>query len=141
MHRLEPEKSHPYHRALYGSQEKSSDELNINEKAVQDWVNVALNIDVITKLLVEFSLTQAIDSAKDGKTEEWFRNAVGLPGDDEVSIILSFVSNDKDKKSEQEKELEKLNNRLDKLESFESMCVLLRKAYMNRIDMLSKDDL
>ena len=35
LYRLDPEKAHPYHRVLFGSQEKSSDELDINEKATQ----------------------------------------------------------------------------------------------------------
>ena len=139
LYRLDPEGSNPYHRSLYGSQEKSSDELNASEKVVQDWVNVALNIDVITKLLVEFSLTQAIESAEEGKVEEWLRNADGLPGDDEVSIILSFISNESDRKGEQEKELDKLNDRLRKIDGFEAICNTLREAYKKRIDVLSKD--
>lgn len=140
MEWLNPDNTYPRYPSLYWTQEKSSSETDFKQKKVQQWVDIALNIDAVAKLLIEFSLKQAIEDAQDENTKEWLKNASDLPNSEDVSTIIRFLPAEVDEKEELkhnvERELKKLKNHIEKLEAFNKFCLQLRDKYNEEVNRL-----
>lgn len=141
MERLNPDNTYPRYHSLYWTQAESSSKTDIKQKEVQQWVDIALNIDAVAKLLIEFSLRQAIEDAKDENTKEWLKNASDLPNSEDVSIIIHFLPEEVDEKADLkytlERKLKELKNHIEKLEAFNKFCLQLRDKYNEEVNRLS----
>lgn len=137
---LDPDGTYPHNRFLRGLEDRSESGADVEQEEVKQWVNVALGIDAVAKVMIEFALRNAIDDAKDQSTEQWLKNAVNLPSDEEVSVILRFSPVDdaiqKDPQKEQERKIREIESRIEKLDAFEGFCAQLREAYREEIGKL-----
>lgn len=134
---LSPDNKYPHNRSLYWTEKDLPDDVDIKQKEIGEWVNIALGVDTGAKILIEFALKQAVFHAVDEKTAEWLNNAVGLPTSDEVVVLRGFLDLDEEDDESNEREIERLKDRLDKLSTFEHFSAQLREELEERVAELS----
>jgi len=147
IERINPEKEEPF---FYRFSDHDLSEINTessNEKEINDYLNIALQIDRTAKIWINDILTQAALKAKNENTELILKNAVTLSDNDDTKIIQLILHNDPsfdienyDKEGFNEKyENEKLNKRIGELEKFSDLNEYLLNIYKNKL-LQEKDD-
>ena len=141
LNSLDPDNNYPHYRMINELQQTKEEDTNNNESGVQEWINIALNIESTAKIFVQYALEQATSHATDQKTKEWLTNAMNIGHYDDVSIILKYVSADDDTTDQQERENEEHKNRLKervkKLDTFVEFSSLVREALSNELSSIS----
>ncbi len=136
---LDPDNNYSHHQSLFWTDDQLSEKAD-TLNGIQQWVNMALNIDSVSKILIEFALSRAIENAKDEKTKEWLTNASNLPNDDDILIIKYFVSDKDDEITEKEtlkqQKIQKLESRIKKLEEFSALSEKIQQEYKNELNKL-----
>lgn len=139
---LDPEKSHSsyfpkvhVYPSEYGARgdEKKMDELT----GVQKWINIAEKIDRSARVLIDFSLRQAVHNAEDEKTKEYINKAVNLADDSDIQIILKFVDPTREETEEEDlKQMEKaekeiIDSKIATINELIEQCELIREKLIN----------
>lgn len=107
----------------------------VGEK-VQKWLDIALAIDEVARVWLEYIFKLAVQSATDKKTITWLKNSFFLENNCESLIIIELMEKDleKDKKAKQKG----LQSRIQQLDTFISFSKILRKEYVNDMELLKK---
>lgn len=110
---------------------------NLNYKSVEEWIDVAKEIDKTARVWIEHALSQAANYAQNDTTKEWIKNAIDLPEKADTSIIRILVdglstfdlddSNDED--FSKKFEIEKLKMRISQLQGYSQLNEAILKAY------------
>lgn len=143
LSRLNPDNEETYFYRAIRNQELSELETgNFDYKSVNKWTDIALEIDKIARIWIEFALSQAADIAKNETTKKWIENAVNLSDNSDTSIIrilldrnLSFdVENYNEDDFSKKYEVEKLKKRISQLQKYSQLNEALVKAYKTELE-------
>ena len=144
--RLDPENTTPY---FYSNPDYRSSEPNDSGEdsdKVQLWLDIARGIDQAARVWLEFVFHQAALNATDEKTISWLENAVGLPDNDDVSLIVRLIhaksENESEETAEREQQAkqEKLKSRIKQLDSFIDFNQILRAEFVTEFETLTQID-
>jgi hypothetical protein len=115
---LDPGNEQPY----YISDLLIEDEKIKVTDSVQKWLDVALDIDEVARIWLDYVFKQAALCAKDEKTLKWLENSIDLQDNDDSAIITYLISDDflpkvsDERKKDSKKQL--IKDRIKKLEEF-----------------------
>jgi hypothetical protein len=142
LSKLDPEKESPFFFEEMDNQLLSDLEKDNSEyKSVEEWTNIAKEIDKTARVWIEYALRQAADKAKNDKTKEWIKNAVNLPNSADAVIINflldnnpSFNRDDYDEDDFSKKyDVEKLKERISQLQNYSKFNKALIEAYQSEL--------
>jgi hypothetical protein len=114
--RLDPENPIPYFYSNPNLRSSEPDDFGEDSDEVQQWLDIAQGIDQAARVWLESVFHQAALSARDEKTIAWLENAVGLPRDDDISVIVRLIHAEPEDESEETAERER-QAKQEKLES------------------------
>lgn len=141
--RLDPENPTPYFFSEQASRSSEPNEKSDDSNNVHQWIDIARGIDRGTRAILEFVFNQAALSATDAKTIMWLNNAIRIPPNEDVSIIVRFLSDDADNEDEASSEKQKLSgqekikSRIKQIEAFIEFGKDIRAAYLDALDTMS----
>jgi len=82
------------------------------EPNVKQWLDIAQDIDQVSRIWLEYVFKQATLCASDKKTRDWLNHSIGF--EDEVLVVnIIYPGEDSD-----EKKRERIKSRIEKLKSF-----------------------
>lgn len=147
LEKINPEKDEPFFYKFSGHDLSEIDTDSPDEKEINDYLNIALQIDRTAKIWINDILTQAALKAKNENTELILKNAVTLSDNSDTKIIQMILHDDSsfdienyDKKNFNKKyEIEKLNMRIGELEKFSKLNDYLLNIYRSKL-LNEKDD-
>ena len=137
LERLNPEGQEPY---FYHSLDHELSELEKNNpdlKAITDYTNMALQIDKVARIWIEYVLNQAALKAKNEKTDSFLNNSIKIHDNDDTTIIRIVLDSDptigfdnhKEDKVQKKYQTEKLKMRIEELEKFSKLNEVLLEKY------------
>ena len=144
LKRLNPEEQEPFfYRSLdYELSELEKD--NPDLKEITDSTNMALQIDKVARIWIDFALHQAALKAKSKKTEALLKNTINLRDNDDIKTLRIFLDNDSSIDLENYNEdnvkksfrLEKLKKRIVELEKFKDFNSAITESYKKELEDL-----
>jgi hypothetical protein len=154
LERLDPENKQPYYFNNTNENSLEPDKTTKVTESVQQWLDVAWDIDQIVRIWLDYVFKQAALCATDENTIAWLKNSVGLRDIDDTSIIIRLLpdnllgSGEVSAESLQQKESELINDRIKKLEAFsdfnQKLLSILRKELEDVLEdgsSVDEDDL
>ncbi len=147
LERLNPEEQEPY---FFHSLDYELSELEKNNrdlKEITDYTNMALQIDKVARIWIEFILSQAALKAKNVKTDSFLNNSMNIHDNDDTTIIRIILDSDpaigfenyKDDNVQKKYQSEKLKSRIEELERFYKINEVLLKKYKKDLATLEAD--
>lgn len=144
IEKLDPDSKAPFYSYFNEIHDRDKRKLGEQEESVREWLSVALSVDDIAKVMIEFSLKQAFEAAIDEHTKEWIKEARKLPGDEGLSVIVKFLSSievdEPDFNKIRQQEIGRLNDRIQKIEAFNHSCLKLQEAYSTELAHLLEQE-
>jgi len=143
LSKLDPENPNPYYYSSSKYHSSEEDDSSEEPNEVQQWLDIAQGIDQAARVLIEFVFHQAAINATDEKTVSWLENAMGLPNNDDVSIIVQLAYPESENESEEiaEKQrkakLEKLERRIKQFDAFVAFSKLVRENLIAEFETLT----
>jgi len=136
LDRLNPENDRFYYfQNRYNKSSESNNE-------VEQWIDVAMNIDKAARSIIEYVLKQASLCATDGNTIKWLDNSLDILDNEDIStirILLSDSNADEDEPksdSSKMKKIKALQLRIDNLEFFNKSSQILLVQLRKELEML-----
>lgn len=129
----------------YFSPSRAPDNEHSESEETRQWVELASSLDHISKVLIDYCLTLAADSALD-KSKEWVELAKEAGIDDSFEfIVIRFIKNQNDLMKEPDPNVHQrrvIKDRIKKLEAFVSVASVLANEMSARLESLppSVDD-
>jgi len=122
---------------------KSNDTLNNTDQGVETWIDIACDIDIAARILLEFAFKQTASFALDKKAANWLESAPEFY--DDVSVIINLTSasqgSEDDYKTITKKmrgELkDELNFKIEKIATLIKIGNRVRRAYNDELKKLS----
>lgn len=142
LKRLDPENKHPYY---------ISDLLNADDKikvsnSVQQWLDLALDIDQVVRIWLDYVFKQAALYAKDEKTLTWLENSIDLQDNDDAEIIIQLIhdgvlnTDEVSDESKKDKKKQLIKDRIKQLEEFSEFNQKLLSILEEELAKISGDD-
>jgi hypothetical protein len=145
LERLDSEKSNQHFYSILNLRSSESDHITKESDKVQNWLDIAKKIDQVARICLEYVFHQAALDATDEKVITYLQNAVDLPVDDDISIIIrlryedSENDNEETVKQEQKIKQEKLESRIKKLDKFIDFSKELREKFISELEAITRD--
>lgn len=144
LSQLNPDIEEPYfYNALHDQDIAELETDNLNHKSVEEWVNIAKEIDKTARIWIEYALEQAIKEAKNERTEEWIKNTIDLSDNTDVEIISVLLNQhpsfDIDSGMDDfsnRYDIDRLKKRISQLKKYTLLNEALLKAYETDLDHL-----
>jgi hypothetical protein len=147
LERLDPEASRPFYYSPPNFRSSESDDSTEEfQDDVLKWTQVALGIDRMARVLIDYVFRQAALNAVDEKTLSWLKNATDLPQNEDLSIVVQYLPPDWDDQEEEtlekirQEQIEGIESKIEKLDAFVELSNSLRAALTNELEELSKED-
>ncbi|WP_430816297.1 hypothetical protein [Carboxylicivirga sp. RSCT41] len=129
---------------------ESDSSLVLNEstdpKTTSEWLQVVSKIDKVARILIEYSLNQAIQGVECEKVDEWIKNTIDPKNDHDLSTIKilldrhpKFDPEGLDEKMAEEFIVEDLKNKIYQLEQFKNVNDKILSILQSELDSL-KDE-
>ena len=148
LSKLNLDKEEPYfYNALRNQDLAELETDNLDHKSVEEWMDIANEIDKTARIWIEYALGQAANNAKNERTKQWIENAVNLSDNADTSIINVLLDNnpsfdiedyDKDDYSKQY-DIERLKKRITQLQKYSQLNETLLKVYETDLKKLSNN--
>jgi hypothetical protein len=106
LERLDPENHQSF---FFRADEKN---LSLNPQ-VKQWSDMALDVDRVARVWIEYILQQAVLHAEDKRTKKWLKNAIG--SEDEARVIDIIFSGE----DGAEKKCERIKSKIEQLKAFD----------------------
>ncbi|CAI1628095.1 Uncharacterised protein [Serratia quinivorans] len=116
-----------------------NDEPNVKLNESASWLDLAKNLDSVTRVLITFMFEQAIESATDRNTKEWLEVILDTVRLDELKVVFSHLY--QQETNVRKERIERLENRIGQLKSFEELCAPIRCVLENELNSLKKSEL
>ncbi|WP_166336993.1 hypothetical protein [Sphingobacterium chungjuense] len=144
LSQLNPDTEEPYfYNALHDQDIAELETDNLDNKSVEEWVNIANDIDKTARIWIEYALEQTINEAKNERTEEWIKNTIDLSDNADVEIIsvllnqhTSFDIDSGMDNFSNRYDIERLKKRISQLKKYTQLNEALLKAYEADLDYL-----
>lgn len=143
LERLDPENKQTY---FFDNTYVEGEEANKVPKSVKQWLDIALGIDQIARIWLNYVFKQAALSATDENTIKWLENSVDLQDNIDTSIIIRLLSenslNSDDVYIENMKQKKRvlIISRIKKLEAFNEFNQKLISIFQKELEDISLDD-
>ena len=143
LDRLDPENKQTYF--FNNTHATGTKKTNKVSKGVQQWLDIALGIDQIARVWLNYIFKEAALSASDKNTIEWLKNSIDLQNNDDASIIIRVLSensankNEIDTESVKQKKRESIISRIKKLEAFNDFNQKLLSIFQQELEDILKD--
>lgn len=143
--RLDPDNPTPYFFSEQTISSSETNKKNDDSNNVHQLLEIATGIDRGTRAMLEFIFNQAALSATDAKTIMWLNNAVRIPPNEDVSIIVQVLSDNADNEDEATFEKQKLSRQekiKSRIEQLETLIVFgqeVRAIYLDSLNTLIKE--
>lgn len=147
LFKLNPDKEEPYYYNALSNQDLAELEKdNLEHKSVEEWMNIAKDIDKTARIWIEFAIENAVNNAKNEKTQQWIENAINLSDNSDTHIIkflldknspIDIEDYDKDDFSKQY-DIERIKKRIIQLQKYSELNAVLLKAYEYKLKILEK---
>ena len=144
------ERLNPDNDKAYYFHESKDDNINIKED-VQQWLDMALDIDQVVRIWLNYVIEQAALSAADDNTTEWLKNSVVVADhDSDFSIIIRLLPKDDlegllddritslEKIRQEKREL--ISERIKKLEAFNDFNQQLLSIFRQELEEICLDE-
>jgi hypothetical protein len=108
--------------------------------------DLALEIDRIARILINFALSQAALNAVDEKSSSWLKNATDLINSGDLSVVVRLLPPDMDDQGEANFERiwqaheKDLRSKIEKLDTFTELSSFIRAALISELEEISKED-
>jgi len=79
-----------YWRRYFNKLLKSDAALDNTAQGIETWIDIACDIDIAARVLLEFAIKQTANFAVDEKTANWLKNAPDFA--DDISVIINLTS-------------------------------------------------
>jgi hypothetical protein len=135
LKRLNPDERDPFFLNALKYDLATIEKENPELKEIFSYTKLALEIDKIARIWIEFALREASIKAKDTKVEKFLSDLPTLQNDDDITIIrtiLDFESTTS-KADRKKYQLEKLNKRISELEKFTKINEILLTHYRKEL--------
>ncbi|MGF7230369.1 hypothetical protein [Arachidicoccus sp.] len=148
LSQLNPDTEKPYfYNDLINKDLSELETDNLDYKSVEEWMNIAKEIDKTARIWIAFVLNQAALKAKNEKTQSIIENAVNLHDNDDIRIIQVIFDNDpsidldnyKDDSIQRKYRLEKLNRQIEELAKFTKLNEFLLESYKKDLAIIQQD--
>jgi hypothetical protein len=137
LERLNPEEQEPY---FYHSLDHELFELEKNNpdlKEITDYTNMALQIDKVARIWIDFVLNQAALKATNEKTDSFLKNSINIHDNDDAKIVRIVLDSDpaisfenyKDNDVQKKFQVKKLKRRIEELKRFSKLNEVLLEKY------------
>jgi hypothetical protein len=141
LKRLDPENEQPY----YISDLLNADDIIKVSDSVQQWLDVALDIDEVVRIWLDYVFKQAALCAKDEKTLTWLENSIDFHHNDDTAVIIDLIRDGKNPseisdESKKERKKQLINDRIKKLEEFSEFNQKLLSILEEELANISGDD-
>ena len=134
LERLDPEAPHPFYHHFRDPREAAPE-----PGSVRDLMEFVVNIDAVTRVLIDTVLAEATEKATDGGTLALLNEAISTA--DDIKVIRRLLEKterglnaDEDKKEVLRKHLE---GTIGKLDAFCTLSAKVREQFKNRLDNIS----
>lgn len=146
LSKLSPDSTEPYFfNPLFKKDLHEVDIDDLENKSVEEWMNIAKEIDKIARIWIEYALVQATNSAENERTKDWIENTINLSDNTDSEIISVLINQnpsfdiDSDMDDFSNKyDIEKLKKRISQLQKYAQLNKTLLKAYQTDLDNLLK---
>lgn len=147
LERLNPEEQEPF---FYHSLDYELSELEKNNpdfKEITSYTNMALQIDKVARIWIEFVLNLAALKAKNEKTVSFLENSINIHDNDDTKIVRVLLDSDpdidfenyKDDDIKKKYQTEKLKRRIEELENFSKLNAFLLEKYKKDLATVEAD--
>lgn len=132
LDRLNPENPRSYYfNNSYFQEIENSDASDERANEVRSWLDVALSIDIIARVLIDLAIAQAAHNALDEKTATWLEKARGISDrkDNDFTAIIRLIEDSQEDDSDEEdreRTCQQLRSIMEKLDTFMEWGSLLR---------------
>jgi hypothetical protein len=117
---------------------KTVNRKNKTSENVNQWLNIALDIDATAKVLLEFVFQQASIAAKSRKTKSILNNISHQTSDIDVKVIIKFIDHVDNNEKLEEKMIDGFKKRIDMLDRFNKVSSNLKKVLKVQYSSLIK---
>jgi len=113
---------------------------------VKKWLDIAMGIDQVARVWIDFVLTQAALCASDPDTIKWLENSKNTDNIKDSAILRRIILTDFALKNEmndqmrKQTHIESIRNKVDKLLEFREFNETLISLFENEITKLESDD-
>jgi hypothetical protein len=138
LERLEKDETYFFENIEY-------DERSEVQENVKQWLDMALDIDNVARVWLNYVFRQAASGASDAKTMDWLNNSANLQENDDSSIItrllldVDFDNTDVNSESIKMKKREETMLKIKKLEAFGDFNQKLLSIFHNELKEISED--
>lgn len=129
---FDPENKYPY---SYSIPENNS---VVISESVKEWLQIALNIDQMTRILISYVFEQALFCANDVATGEWLNLVLNSIKSKEINVVFNICENGNSlihetNKREIKEKIEILEQRIDVIKKFEEFGSYVREDIKEKI--------
>lgn len=131
---LNPESNSPRHLATFYEYEYESENDALDKS--MPLIELAKKTDLAARTLITFMLEQAVENATDKDTKEWIESTLNMIESNDINILFSTLF--QHELDEKEERVNKLENRLQQLKSFQELCVSIEEKLEEELISLRK---
>lgn len=92
LSKLNPDTEEPFFYNALRNQAPAELEMdNLEHKSVEEWMDIAKEIDKTARIWIEYALGQAANNAKNERTKQWVENAINLSDNVDRECNLNSV--------------------------------------------------
>lgn len=140
--RLDPDNPQPYYFPRYNATPSENNEVSKESNEVLQLMDLANAIDRSARILIEFIFHQASIIATDEKTINWLTNAISIPPNDEVSIVVRLVNtyekSESETKNSDNEQSEKIQSRIQQLDTLITLSQEIRPLLIQQAKPVSR---
>lgn len=141
LDRLNPDSPQSYYYFRNNSSEGNEEDESSNE--VLQLVEMANRMDRSARIIIEYFFQQAALLANDEKTTNWVNNAIGIPPDDDISIVVRLMKPyenlDEATKTNENNQSEIIQSRVRQLDAFIALSQEIRCLLLEQITQTNDD--
>ncbi|MEL1240380.1 hypothetical protein [Flavobacterium flavipallidum] len=136
LSKLKPDTDDPYFYNAFRS--KDLTRLKIDNTPVEEWMDIAKEIDKTSRIWIEYAFNQASNNAKNEKTKEWIENTIELSDNTETDIINVLLDNNTtfniDDDFSKQYDIERLTKRISQLQKYAKLNETILNAYKTDLE-------
>jgi len=143
LDRLNPDNPQPYYYFRTDNNLSEGNEEDKPSNEVLQLVEMANRMDRSARIIIEYFFQQAALLATDEKTTNWLNNAIGIPPNDDISIIVrlmkSYENSDETTKNNENNQSEIIQSRVRQLDAFIALSQEIRPLLLEQIDFIDEN--
>jgi len=129
IQRLDPENNEPFFHRISEHELLEIETTNPMYSEIKDYLELSLQIDKIAKVWIEYTLQQAANKANDEKTQEWLKNVICLPNNNDIMTIRLLTKDLEESEESSSGRKSKIRKNIEVLKRFSKLNEFLLDSY------------